>query len=125
MVTMGEYIVTSDINNRDRWLAAVAYLSVLVVIPLLAKPKSSFLARHTRQGFALFFTEIAGIVFLLIIDSTLGRVPFLGILVLIILKLVFFLLFFSVSVLGFMKAIFGQEWRIPYLDELADRIPVE
>jgi uncharacterized membrane protein len=117
--------VPSDINNRDRWLAAVGYLSILVVIPLLAKSKSSFLARHTRQAFALFFVEIAGLVFLLIIDSTLGRVPFLGILVLIILKLVLFLLFFSVSVLGFMKAIFGQQWRIPYLDDLAERIPVE
>lgn len=115
----------SDINSRDRWLAAVGYVSVLIIIPLLAKNKSSFLAKHTRQAFALFFCEIAGLVFLMIIDSTLGRVPFLGILVLIILKLVFFLLFFSVSVLGFMKAIFGQEWRIPYLDDLAERIPVE
>ena len=115
----------NNINNRDRWLSAIGYLSFLVAIPLFTKRKSPFLARHTRQAFALFFTELAGLVFLYIIDSTLGRIAFLGILILIILKLVLFLFFFSISVLGFMKAIFGQEWRIPYLDDLAKRIPVE
>ena len=115
----------NKVYNSDRWLAAVGYLSVLVVIPLLVRPKSPFLARHTRQGFALLFTEVAGMIFILIIDSTLGRLPFIGFLLLIALKLVFFLFFFSVSILGFMKAIFGQEWRIPYLDELSDRIPID
>lgn len=113
------------IGNRDRWFAATAYLSFLVIIPLLAQGKSPFLARHTRQGFTLFFAEIAAVIFLWIIDTTIGRVPFLGLLILIALKLVLFLAFFAASVLGFMKAIFGQDWRIPYLDEIAEKIPVE
>ena len=97
----------------------------VMVIPLLVRGKSAFLARHTRQGFVLFFAEVAALVFIWIIDSTIGRVPFLGLLILIALKLVLFLFFFAASVLGFMKAIFGQEWRIPYLDEIADKIPVD
>ena len=113
------------VNNRDRWMSAIGYLSFLVLIPLLSKPKTAFVARHTRQAFALFFTELAGLVFLFIIDSTLGQIAFLGFLILLVLKLVLFLLFFSISVLGFMKAIFGQQWRIPYLDDLAERLPIE
>lgn len=117
--------MSSIVNNRERWLAAVAYLSILVIIPLLSRPKTPFLARHVKQGFALFFTEMAGMIFIWIIDSTLGRLPFIGFLLLIALKLVLFLFFFAVSVLGFMKALFGQDWRIPYLDDLAEHIPVE
>lgn len=115
----------NHVSTRDRWLAALAYVTILVLVPLLSPNKSAFLARHTRQGFALFFAEIVGLVFLWIIDTTIGRVPVLGFLLLILLKLILFLAFFATAVLGFMKAIFGQEWRIPYLDEFADRIPVE
>jgi hypothetical protein len=37
---------------------------------------------------------------------------------------VIFLFVLSMSVLGFTKAIFGETWRLPYLDELADKFPV-
>jgi uncharacterized membrane protein len=114
----------NNISIRDRWLGAVCYLSVLVFVPLLSSTKSEFLARHSRQGFALLFIEVVGVFFILIVDMTLGRLPLLGFLLVITLRLVFFLFVLSMSVMGFTKAIFGENWRLPYLDELADRIPV-
>ncbi len=114
-----------SISARDRWLGAICYLSVFVLAVMLAKPRSAFLARHCRQGFALLFAEIVGIAFILIIDSSLGRLPILGFVLVIVLRLVFFLLVLSVSVLGFIKALFGEAWQIPYLDDLAERVPVE
>ena len=114
----------NSISIRDRWLGALCYLSFLVLIPMLSKPKDEWLARHCRQGFALLFAEVVGAVFIWIIDSTLGELPLLGFLVVIALRLVFFLVALSVSVLGFIKALFGEKWRIPYLDELADKIPI-
>jgi len=114
----------NNISIRDRWLGAVCYLSVLVFVPLLSSTKSEFLARHSRQGFALLFIEVVGVFFILIVDMTLGRLPLLGFLLVIALRLVFFLFVLSMSVMGFTKAIFGENWRLPYLDELADRIPV-
>ncbi len=113
------------ISTRDRWLAAVCYLSVFVLIAILAKHRTPFLARHCRQGFALLFAEIVGVAFIIIIDASLGQLPILGFILVIALRLVFFLLVLSVSVLGFTKALFGEEWRVPYLDELADRVPIE
>ena len=114
----------NQISIRDRWLGAICYLSVLVLIPMMTTPKSDFLARHCRQGFALFFFEVVGVAFIWIIDTTLGKLPLLGFLVVIALRLVFFLFVLITSVLGFTKAIFGENWRLPYLDEVADRMPI-
>ncbi len=114
----------NHISIRDRWLGALCYLSVLVFVPILSTTKTHFLARHCRQGFALLFIEVVGVFFIWIIDTTLGRLPLLGFLIVIALRLVFFLFVLSMSVLGFTKAIFGETWRLPYLDELADKIPV-
>ena len=50
----------NQIPIRDRWLGAMCYLSILVLVPLFSKPKSDFLARHSRQGFALLFFEVVG-----------------------------------------------------------------
>jgi uncharacterized membrane protein len=114
----------NHISIRDRWLGALCYLSILVFVPIVTTPKSAFLSRHCRQGFALLFLEVVGVFFIWIIDTTLGKLPLLGFLLVISLRLVFFLAVLSMSVLGFTKAIFGENWRLPYLDELADRIPV-
>ncbi len=113
------------ISARERWLGAICYASVFVLISIMAKNRTPFLARHCRQGFALLFAEIVGAAFILIIDASLGRLPILGFILVIALRLAFFLVVLSVSVLGFTKALFGEEWRIPYLDELADRVPIE
>jgi len=116
--------MTDQLSIRERWLGALCYLSVLVLVPMTTKDKSAFLSRHCRQGFALLFAEVVGILFIWIIDASLGQVPLLGFLLVIALRLVFFLLVLVTSVIGFTKALFGDNWRIPYLDELADRIPV-
>ncbi len=110
---------------RERWLGAICYLSIFVFVAIMAKERTRFLARHCRQGFALLFAEMVGVAFIFIIDASLGKLPVLGFILVIVLRLVFFLAVLSVSVLGFTKALFGEEWRIPYLDELADRVPVE
>jgi uncharacterized membrane protein len=116
--------MSDHVTIRDRWLGALCYLSVLVLVPMLASDKTPFLARHCRQGFALLFAEVVGVFFIWIIDATLGRLPVLGFLLVILLRLVFFLAVLVLSVLGFTKALFGDDWRIPYLEDLADRIPV-
>jgi uncharacterized membrane protein len=108
----------------DRWFGAVCYLSILVVIPIFVKNKSEFLARHCRQGFALLFAEVVVIVLLSIIEATIGRIPILGALISILLHLVFFLAFLALSVIGFVKALSGEGWRLPYLDEFSHRVPI-
>ncbi len=114
----------NQISIRDRWLGAICYLSVFVFLPILTQPKSEFLARHCRQGFALFFAEMVGLILVWIIQATLGQIPLLGFLIVIVCWLAFFALFLPLTVLGFVRAMFGESWRIPYLDELSDRVPI-
>ena len=115
----------NNAEARDRWLGAICYLPFLVFIPIFTRNKSAFLARHCRQGFALFFVEIVGFFFLRIIEATLGMIPLLGFIIVILLNLAFFLLFLGLIIMGFVRAMFGDQWRIPYLDELADRVPID
>ncbi len=110
--------------TNDRWLGACCYLSFLVFAPILARPHSEFLARHCRQGFALFFIEVVLFLFLAVVDRTVGQIPILGLLVSILLHLAFFLVCLMLSVIGFVKALSGEQWRIPFVDELADRVPI-
>ena len=113
-----------DISIRDRWLSAICYLSVFVFIPIFSKNKSDFLAKHCRQGFVLFFAEVVLLLMLAAIEATVGRIPILGLLVSVIMHLAFFLVFLSLSVLGFIKALTGEEFRLPVLDDFADKVPI-
>jgi len=117
--------MNTEISVRERWLGAICYLSCFVFISILTKDRSRFLARHCRQGFALLFAEIVGVAFIFIVDISLGQLPILGFILIIALRLIFFLAVLSISILGFIKALFGEDWRVPYLDELADRVPIE
>jgi len=116
--------VSTEATIRDRWLSALAYLSILVFIPLLATSKSPFLARHCRQGFALFCLEIACLLVMKIIDSTIGLIPVLGAVVMVVIRLAIFLGFLVMSALGFSRALFGETWRIPFLDDWAEKLPI-
>jgi uncharacterized membrane protein len=109
---------------RDRWLSALCYVPLLVLLTMLSGERSAFLSRHARQGFALLLVEVVGVAFILIIDASLGQLPFIGFLLVILLRLVFFLGVLIISVLGFTRALFGEMWQIPHLDELAERVPI-
>lgn len=109
---------------RDRWLGAVCYLSVLVLIPILAKQRSAFLARHCRQGFSLVFAQLVLGLLVWVIESAFRPVPLLGFLVSLLLHLAYWLLFIGLAVLGFVKALSGEDFAVPGLEELADRVPI-
>ncbi len=113
------------VTTRDRWLGALCYASVLVIVSLLQNPKSPFLARHCRQGFALLFAEIVLGLVVLVIEAVLQPVPVLGVLVTVILHLAYVLLFLGLSVLGFLKAIAGEDYTVVGLEDIADRIPID
>ena len=53
---------TKDFDSKDieenTAMGVLAYLSILVLIPLLAAPKSKFARYHTNQGLILFILEL-------------------------------------------------------------------
>jgi uncharacterized membrane protein len=116
--------MTGEPTVRDRWLGAICYLSILVFVPILMKQRSEFLAAHCRQGFALVFAEVVLGVLVWALESAFHVVPVLGILISIVLNLAYWLLFLGISVLGFVKALSGELFEVPGLEDLSARVPI-
>lgn len=111
-------------TDRERWWAAVSYLFIGCFIPLLLKHRTEYVRFHLRQGFTLFFAECIGFLIILIIHVTLGQLPFLGLLILILARLIVYLAALSLSVFGFVKALFGERWSLPILGDYSHHIPI-
>lgn len=115
-----EVVVLTD---RERWYAAVGYVFVMCFFSLLKARESDFVRFHSRQAFLLFLAECAGLIAVLIVDRTIGRIPFLGLLVVVIVQAAVYIsaLFFSVA--GFVKALFGERWVMPFLGRYSQHVP--
>ena len=92
-------------------LAAIAYLYVLFFIPLVVKPENRFCRAHAKQGMVLF---IAGM--LCYIFSFLIMPPFGGVMM--------GLLIFVLQIVGLVKALSGEFWKIPGVWDIASRINI-
>lgn len=107
-----------------RALAAVAYLPGLFLIGLLDAPKNRFVRFHARQGLVLFLAEVAVWVAMMIYDGSVGRIPFVGLVLGASLRLVAGLAFLALALYGIVKALSGEMIRIPFLGDVADRLEV-
>lgn len=91
--------------EANKLMAALSYIGILCLIPLLAKKDSPFAQEHGKQGFVLFLFAIALWV--------VGMIPFLG-----------WIIWFAgwiftvvVSFMGIFKALKGEFWEIPVLGQ--------
>ena len=98
-----------DIND-NKVIAAIGYIGVLCLIPLLLKKDSKFAQFHGKQGLTLFVAEI--------VVTFLNIIPLLGQLVWIVLNIVFL----AIIVQAILKALNGEYWQIPILGEYAKNI---
>jgi uncharacterized membrane protein len=72
----------------------------------------------------LFLAECVSLLAILILDRTLGRLPFLGLLIIILLQLVVYVSALFLSVMGFVKALFGEKWVLPFFGQHSERVPL-
>lgn len=111
-------------DARERWLAALAYAGPLVLWVFWRDTGHPFLRWHLRQGFALFFVEVVLLALVLLLDHTVGQIPILGWLLMLLVRLAGFLAVLTASVVGFVKALAGEDLRLPWLAEQAERVPL-
>lgn len=97
-------------SNKEKVFAALAYLWVLVVIPLALRHKSEFIHFHLRQGVMLFVLELALALF--------GTVPLLGWLFGKVLMAMAIIL----CLMGAYNALQGKFWRLPWLADYAEEL---
>lgn len=94
--------------EANKVMAALSYLSILVLIPLLTKKNSKFVQTHAKQGLALFIVEV--------IVTFIVWIPFIGWLAA--------LLVLIVSLWGFIVALQGKFQAIPGLYDLAKKLNI-
>jgi uncharacterized membrane protein len=97
--------IDTDIE-ANKTVAALSYVWILCLVPLLGKRDSAFAQFHAKQGLVLFAIEL--------IASLILWLPFIGQLLMLVLIIV--------SVLGITKALNGERWEIPYVFEWSKKI---
>lgn len=94
---------------QEKFLAAISYIWILCLVPIIMKNKDEFVMHHAKQGLVLFIAEIA----LWII----GFIPFLGW----IISFFGFWLVLVLSLAGIIKTLSGEKWEIPVLGQYAKK----
>lgn len=92
--------------EENKLIAALSYVGILFLIPLLAKRESKFSQEHAKQGLILFIVWIVG--------SFVFWFPLIGWLL--------FIVVFIVDLIAFIKCLSGEFWEIPVLGPLRKKI---
>ena len=97
---------SNKVQNKNG-LAALSYLWVLCLVPLLGS-KDEFVRFHAKQGFALFIVELALVL--------VAWIPVIGWLLSVTVAVV--------AIIGIIKALNGEKWEIPYIYDLSKKIKI-
>jgi len=103
--------VKKDIEE-NKLVAAIGYIGILCLIPLLLKPKSKFAKFHGKQGLILVIGWV--------INFFIALVPFIGWL----LGFIGMVALVILSILGILKSLAGEYWEMPFLAEYAKKINI-
>lgn len=103
--------VKKDIEE-NKVLAAIGYIWILFLLPLLLKPKSAFCKFHAKQALVIFIASL--------INSVIFMVPVLGW----IIGFVGFVALVFLTILGILKALGGEYYEMPYVAEYAKKINI-
>lgn len=93
--------------DQNRLMAAISYLGILVLVPLLVKRDDAFVLYHAKQGLIIFIGYI--------LSSIVARfMPLAGNLL--------WLALIVASIAGFIQALRGKRWKVPGVGDLAEMI---
>jgi uncharacterized membrane protein len=96
-------------TQENRIVAAISYIPLLFLVPLLWKTDSDFAQFHGKQGLVLFIAWF--------ILWVVGLIPVIG-----LLALLGYLLLIVVAVIAFVRALLGQRWEIPLIAPYAKKL---
>ncbi|MDD4902731.1 MAG: hypothetical protein PHE24_06380 [Patescibacteria group bacterium] len=94
--------------QENKYVALFSYIYILFLIPLLAKRESKFCQFHAKQGLVLFVIDI--IVSLFVWIPVIGQLLMLAVAI--------------VSIIGIIKVLNGEYWKIPYIYDWSEKIKI-
>ena len=107
---------SSGADGDDNLMAALSYLGILVIVPLLVKKDSAYVKSHAKQGLVLLIAEIVfGFIAWLLVF-----IPVIGWLI----EVIVWLFFLIVIIMGIVKALSGETWKMPVFGSLADKFKI-
>ncbi len=101
---------TDTVRDQDKIMLVLAYLGILALIPMLTVKDSDFVKWHAKQGLVL---GVGGGIAVTII----GMIPIVGLISCVLMPAILVL-----CVMGIIKAMGGQRWRIPVVADIADKL---
>jgi len=103
---------SKDVEENKVW-AAIGYLGILFLIPLLAKKDSPYAQYHAKQGLALF---LAGL-----IVGAASAIPFIGWFIVAPIGGIILLILF---VIGLINSLGGKMQPLPVIGKMAENLKI-
>ncbi len=107
---------TSEFDQNDiqqnKVMAVLAYIGILVLVPIFAAKESKFAKFHVNQGLVLAIVEIGASIIL----SILSNIPYIGFLFSILSGIVG-IVCFVFSIMGIVYAAQGQAKELPLIGQ--------
>ena len=97
-----------DIDEKKMY-AALCYVGVLVLVPLLIKKEDPYINWHIRQGLVVLGLTVVSLLMLAWVEA-LGSLLFVVVM--------------TANVIALVQALLGKKWKIPVIGSWADRFRV-
>ncbi len=97
--------------DEGKAAAMLGYIPFMCFVPLVKMKDNPFALKHGKQGLILFIIEILAVIFLL---PKISDLLWSAVIVLCL----------AAAVAGIFFAIQGQEWKIPFIGDWADKLKI-
>ncbi len=109
----------TDVEN-NKVMAILAYLNVLVFVPIFAAPDSKFARFHANQGLTLFIFEVVYSLIMAVLGATVGKIPVAGPIIIAVCGLPG-LVFLILVICGIVNAVNGRAKDLPIISQIQFR----
>ncbi|MDD3931911.1 MAG: hypothetical protein PHT04_07050 [Eubacteriales bacterium] len=104
--------------EKNKVIAALAYLGILFFLPLVAAPESKYGRYHANQGLLLLITAVAGGIALAILSAILTAISWRLFFIGSLLYTVFYIGITVLVILGIVNAVGGKAKPLPVIGKL-------
>ena len=112
---------SSEMDPKDaednKAMGILAYIGILVFIPIFAAPQSKFARFHANQGLTLFIFEVIYSVIMTVLKHTVGEIPVAGPITLTICGLVT-IVWLALAICGIVNAVNGRAKDLPVIGNI-------
>lgn len=118
-------VVSRKPNSEDKVFAALSYVSILFLVPLILRRDSRYVFFHARQGMVLFILEVLVWILLSVLGSLMAAIsPYEAWGFMTFISTLIGWAFVVFSVVGIYYAWTGVMWEMPVLGKYAKKLKV-